>query len=216
MDCEEDEPEPYDVAGWRRRIESATLGTVRPAALVCAVQDMDPAEKRTVGALLAEVSVRITRILRNFIGTNHPNQGWDLIEDTRNTLLQAVLKPTSADGRALRTAFAGTVRYRARDAIRADRKHRDLIDYALDEDELPRRDLTATPNLEQDAHVESVLRRIEDPRKRLALRLFMDGAQRNSTIGFSIASALDVSAKTVETWIRDLQAELRTIAGDRR
>lgn len=214
MDCEEDEPDACDEAGWRHRIEMRSLSTVRSATLVRAVHALGIGKTPIVDALVVEISTRMKRILKGFIGRNHPNEGRDLVEEAHWKLLKALLTPGSADGQALRTAFFGTVKYRAADAIRKAGKDRSRFEYALDEDDLPARDLPVASTVEETAHVESILRKIKDDRKRLAYRLHMDGAPRYSKTGTSIASALGVSAKTAETWVREVEDQIRDITGE--
>lgn len=71
-----------------------------------------------------------------------------------------------------------------------------------------------SPEYDEHLYVEAVLRQIPDERKRLAFRLYMDGVPRHSIKRDSIASALDVSAKTVGTWIRETKRDIRDILGE--
>jgi DNA-directed RNA polymerase specialized sigma24 family protein len=214
MTTTEEGPDPCDIEAWRLAIKSQSLAKVHSFRLVIAVQTIGPSgDQRVLNGLMTEISARMMRILRKHIGRNHRNEGRDLIEAAHDTLIRAVLRPKSADGKALRTAFVARVRFRAADAIRSEMKHNERYDYALDEGSLPDRHKKTEPTAEGHAHVESVLRQIADPRKRLAFRLYMDGVQRGSKKPESIATALDVSVKTAETWIRQIKEQLKTIPG---
>jgi RNA polymerase sigma factor (sigma-70 family) len=213
MDIKEEGPEPGDIAGWRRAIEGQSLPRIPGQRLVAAAQQIGPSgDRRVLEILMKEISDRMMRILRKRIGRNHRNEGRDMIEEAHGGLIEAVLQPKSADGGALRTAFVATVRFRAADAIRREQLNSER--YVYSEDETPRPGgHKALSQDEERAHVEGVLKRIADPRKRLAFRLHMDDVPRNSTKVESIASALGVSAKTAETWIKETEEEIKTILG---
>ncbi|MBP2157482.1 MULTISPECIES: RNA polymerase sigma factor [Asticcacaulis] len=214
MGKKEDGPDPGDVSGWLRVIESKMLSRIQGRHLVAAAQKIGPSGDRLIiNSLMNEISDRMMRILRKYIGRNHRNEGRDMIEDTHGKLIEAVLRSDSADGMAMRTAFVATVKFRAADAIRSESLHTDR--YQSSEEEMP---VAGSPGKlsvleEERAHVESVLNRIADPRKRLAFRLHMDGVPRNSKKVESIASALGVSAKTAETWIKETEQEIKIILG---
>jgi len=204
METREEGPDPDDIAAWRQEIASGSLPKIRSQSLVAAVQRIGPnGERRVLEPLMKEISARMMRILRKQIGRNHRNEGWDLIEEAHGKLIEAVLKHNSADGTGLRTAFYTRVRFRGADAIRREQLHGERYDYALEDGGLPLRLNKTAATDEEHAHVEDVLRMIQDPRKRLAFRLYMDGVPRNSTKVASIASALGVSAKTAEDWIKE-------------
>lgn len=216
MDKREVGPNPDDTEAWRQVIESQSLPSIRSQSLVATVQSCGPSgDRRVLEPLMKEISARMMRILRKQIGRNHRNEGWDLIEEAHGQLIEAVLKYNSADGTALRAAFRATVLFRGADAIRREQLHSSRYDYAIDESALPLRHKKSISGDEEHAHVESVLRQIKDPRRRLAFRLHMDGVPRNSTKVESIASAIGVSAKTAETWIKETEEEIKTILGEK-
>ena len=214
MGKSEEGPDPGDIAAWRQVIEDKSLGRIQGRQLVAAAQQIGASGDRLIiNSLMNEIAERMMRILRKHIGKNHRNEGWDMIEEVHNQLIEAVLKPTSADGVGMRTAFLARIKLRAADAIRREQLHSERYTYSEDEEQrLDRHKVQASEN-EECAHVESVLKRIADPRKRLAFRLHMDGVPRNSTKVESIASALGVSAKTAETWVKETEEEIKTILG---
>jgi len=214
MNTREEGPDPCDSEAWRRVIGSQQLPTIRGQSLIAAVQQIgSKGDRRVLEPLMKEISDRMMRILRKHIGRNHRNEGWDMIEEAHGKLIEAVLKPKSADGSALRTAFVTTVRLRGADAIRREALHKERYAYSEDEAVVPFGQKEFLSEDEERAHVEAALRRVKDPRKRLAFRLHMDGVPRYSIKVESIASALGVSDKTAETWIKETEEELKTILG---
>jgi RNA polymerase sigma factor (sigma-70 family) len=214
MNTKEEGPDPCDLEAWRKVIGSPQFPRIRGQCLVAAIQKIGSnGDRRVVEALMKEISDRIMRILRKHIGRNHRNEGWDMIHEAHGKLIEAVLKPNSADGSALLTAFVTTIRLRGADAIRREELHKDRYPYSEDQDVVPFRQKKFASEDEERAHVEAAIRRIKDPRKRLAFRLHMDGVPRHSTKVESIASALGVSAKTAETWIKETEKEIETILG---
>jgi hypothetical protein len=210
-------PPASDIAEWRRLANEGQLSKYSPEAIVAVVQAIGPkGDKRTLNALMKHLSDVMLRILRRTIGRNHANEGVDMIEEAHSKLILAVLKPESADGIGLCAAFQARVEFRAADAIHAGRLRADRYLYAEDDGVLPMAKKGQWSEAEELAYVESILRRIEDPRKRLAFRLHMNGVPKGSKRVDSIASALGVSAKTAGEWIAEVEDQLRIIVGDDR
>lgn len=217
METEEGQgPDPSDIDGWRRIIDAGQLRGVRLEEVVAAVQQIGPfGERRVLNALMQRVSDRMTQILRQTIGRNHPNDGLDMIEQAHGKLIESVLRPESADGAALKVAFRARVEHRAADAIRAGRKESSRYPYSEDRGVLPSPDKNPWRPEDEHLHVEQILQRIADLRKQLAFRLHMDGVPKESKKVESIAAALNVSAKTVGTWIAEIEEQIKPILGDR-
>lgn len=218
MDVEKKQSPPLlDSAAWVRVVEEGRLAGCRMEDIVAAAQEMGPhGDKKTLEALMIQISNEIIRILRWAIGKNYPNEGKDMIERVHGQLIEAVLQPDSADGKGLRVAFRQRVEYRAADAIRAGMKDIYRYPYAEDVGAVPATNVEPWPIIEQNAHVENLLRRIQDPRKCLAFRLYMEGVPKESKKVESIASALGVSARTVGVWIAEIQTQLKSILGEKR
>lgn len=216
MDREDGEsPQPDDLVGWRRVIAADGLGQCPPARVVAAIQAMSPqGDQRALNALIKHVSDVMLRRLRRLIGRNHPNEGIDMIERAQSRLIEAVLQPESADGKALCVAFMTTVELRAFDAIRAERLRGKRQPYAEDEATVERIADDSHQIMEEHVRVEQLLRRIEDPRKRLAFRLHMEGLSKGSKKGASIAEVVGRSAKTVGEWIAEIEEQLKELVGD--
>ncbi len=216
---EEPPPRPTDLEGWRRAISDGCFRTFKMEAVVAAIQDLGSnADKLVINPLVLHASDTILRILRGHIGTNHRNQGEDIVDEAHDQLIQAIFTPNSADGKGLREAFVPRIRFRAADAIRADKEMRkrersvenihEVSDARLAAERNPRQEL------DEKMYVEEVLSSVTDERKRLAFRLHMDGIPLDSKRTASIAKVLGVSSKTAGQWIEEVQAQLKHIVGE--
>jgi hypothetical protein len=117
-------PQPSDLEGWRQAISQGLLPTFRLEALVAAIQDLGPlADSKVRNPLAKHLSDAISRLLRRLVGMNHPNRGEDIIYRVHGQLFEALLKPNSADGKALREAFTARVSFRIKDAIATEHQH---------------------------------------------------------------------------------------------
>src|SRR5271165_3401672 len=122
-------PEPTDLEGWRQAIRQGLLPTFRLEALVAAIQDLGPlADSKVRNPLAKQLSDAMSRLLRRLVGMNHPNRGEDIIYRVHGELFEALLKPNSADGKALREAFTFRVSFRIKDAIATEHQHSRIRD----------------------------------------------------------------------------------------
>jgi hypothetical protein len=79
-DSEEPPPDSRDLDGWRQAIADGLLGSFRPEALVCAVQDLGPkADPRVLNPIAKRLSAILMKMARKLVGTNKPNRGEDII-----------------------------------------------------------------------------------------------------------------------------------------
>jgi hypothetical protein len=239
-------PNPADLEGWRKAIASNQLASFRLEAIVAALQDL--ADSPVRDALAKHLSGSTIKMLRRYIGTNHPNQGEDIILRVHGDIFEAVLEKDSADGKGLREAFGPRVQFRAKDAIATEKRHSQIplmpkvreVRENEDEDDVET-DLVSAGSVarlvarsgpvepaddevapSQTSHpdftllvdvrhadecidVECVLANINDYRKRLAFRLFMDDIPLKSNRSESIAEAVGVSDKTARAWIEELK-----------
>lgn len=195
----------------RRAASTGGLGRIRPEAIVAIIQRLDPrSEANLLRELVLYISDLILRLLRRRIGTQHRNEGRDMIEAAHGKLIGAVLTPGSADGAGMTKAFVKRVHFRADDEIVAERKERTRFQPpAVDEEgqEVDPEDIRIPPDYaEQNAYVEELLSKIEDERKRKAFRLHMEGVPAAPGKGTtSISRELGISAKTAGDWIREVQ-----------
>lgn len=208
-------PQPDDLAAWRRLIAGNELSHCTHESVVAAIQSLGPnGERRILNALMKHISDVLNRILRNRIGRNHPNEGFDIIERAHTQLIEALLQPNSPDGKGLAVAFKARVDFRAADAIRAERLQSARQPYGEDVAAYERTSDDMHQISEEHVSVENLLKRITDPRKRLAWRLHMERVPLGGTKGHSIARIAGVSAKTAGEWIEEIKELLKGILGD--
>jgi len=207
-------PSPADRQGWRNLVAAARLAGLPPEAIVAAIHHIGPnGDQRLLTALVGHISDVMLRYLRRRVGKNHPNEGLDIIERAHGQLLVALFKPDSVDGKRMRTDFWPLMKMRTIDAIRVERRHAGRYEpYATTEEgetiEPP--DRLPGNYAEEAAAVEEALKKIIDPRKQRAFRLFMEGCPLAPGKGTtSIAQELGISAKTAGAWIAEVQALLK-------
>jgi hypothetical protein len=117
-------PKSTDLEGWRNAIAEGRLPASRLEALVAALQDLGPTTDTKVrNALAKHLSDSMIKMLRKHVGFNNRNQGEDIIYRVHADMFDALLKPRSADGKALREAFGPRVLFRVKDAISAENRH---------------------------------------------------------------------------------------------
>lgn len=218
-------PKSNDLAGWQKADSEGRLGRFRLEDIVAAFQDLDPTTGRSVrNSLARHLNDAVIGNLRQIVGANHPNEGWDIIYRVHSAIFVAILQPASADGKALRVAFVPRLKFRLKDALVVE--HR-----AFRHDAPPEKCTVASceeaaedtlqnlqaPNqhLEQQIEVDRILEaNIPDERKRLAFRLFMNGVPAKSKKTNSIAAALGITDKTAGAWIKEVQEILKSKVGD--
>jgi hypothetical protein len=117
-------PESTDLDGWRQAITDGRLSTFRLEALVAALQDLgSTTDPKVRNALAKHLSDATMKMLRKRVGLNHPNEGKDIIYRVHSDIFVSLLKPNSADGKALREAFEPRVMFRVKDAIAVENRH---------------------------------------------------------------------------------------------
>lgn len=117
-------PSSTDLEYWRKAIKENRLRDYKLEVLVATLQDLGPeADRRVREPLAFRISDALMKMLRNRVGFNHPNDGRDIIDRVHADLLTALFDPTSADGKALRTAFSARVSFRIKDGIATEFKH---------------------------------------------------------------------------------------------
>ena len=200
-------PRPPDE--WKRIIKAEALATVKAEEIFVACRSLDrDLDGQLVGELMAGLAERAARFLRTRVGRNHPNGGADIIHATIGKLQDAILDPSHTDAVGYSTGFFAKLDLRLMDQLRrsktrSSREQEVKLDEDGNEPDMP--DLSqATP--EQAMAIAELLHDV-DPRKRSALALIMAGypAYTDHPGGNSVASMLNVSRKTAETWIRDVK-----------
>lgn len=116
----ESAPSSDDVEGWRDAIAAERLKSFSLESIAAAFQDLGRRDANVQNSLARFLSEEVLRILRNCVGTNHPNRGEDIIYRVHGQIFAALLRPATADGRNLRKAFIPRILFRIKDAIRAE------------------------------------------------------------------------------------------------
>ncbi len=199
-----------DIEGWRLAAKQDQLSKFPLETIVAAIQDLGiNCDAEVINALALHISDSVMRILRGKVRKTYPNEGRDMIQATHDKLIDAVLAPQTADGKALRKAFIPRLNFRLGDVIRAEEKHAPpdpFDDESFDSER---------PSISEHAYVEEILSRIVDDNKRLAFRLYMEGVPVKSKRTMSICKALKKSDTSIETWIKEIQKQLKTIVEEK-
>jgi hypothetical protein len=117
-------PASSDHEGWRGAVTRVQLGSFRPEALLCAVQDLGPdADPKVLNPIAKHLSEIIMKMARGYIGTNKPNKGEDIILQVHGGIWTSLLDKDSEDGRTMRSGLGGIVKFRCLDAIALANKH---------------------------------------------------------------------------------------------
>jgi DNA-directed RNA polymerase specialized sigma24 family protein len=215
---EDEAPPPNDLEGWRAAIAGDDLARYRIEHVVEAAQTLGVGlDRQVIDALMGHVSDEMLRWLRRFIGRNHRNEGIDIIEGVHGKMIEAVLRPKSADGVGLRTTFYKRLQFRATDALQDEMLARGRYSSsddpagAVSEDD----EGLAALVMQEEADVSRLLECIPDPRKRRAFELHMEGCPLSpGKAKVSIAGELGVSVKTAGDWIDEVIALLKEKIGD--
>ena len=166
-----------DLSGWKEAATAGRLAKFRSENIVAAIQRIgSQGDQRLRGDLLVHISDRLTRMIRPRVRRIHRNGGDDIVQRAHDQLIVAILMPGSADGKALRKTFGACVHSRLADAIRAELKYASRYqpfsalpspdsDFEEETDAFEPRDDKPANQVEQEVHVERVLRKIDDPRK---------------------------------------------------
>ena len=194
---------------WDARVASGEVEIVPLEVLFRACRDLHQrGDGRLVERLIGVLVCRAAQSLRKRVGRHHANEGKDIIADTVAKVVDAVLKPESADTTAFSQAFQLTLRRRLADQIRRSQTRtgrESSFEADGDGEELLPPDISqATP--EQAMIIQDLLSEV-DPRKRKALALSMAGYPASSSRqgSPSISMMLGISPRTAEAWLREMR-----------
>ena len=122
-------PKSNDLEGWREAIRAGRLPAFRLEEIAAAFQDLRPLKDQAVEhALIKYLSDSVTTMLYGQVSALDPNGGEDFVFRAHAQIIEALLKPKSADGKNLRVAFASRVFFRLKDAIAVERRLGRLAD----------------------------------------------------------------------------------------
>jgi hypothetical protein len=111
-------PDPKDHDGWQRAVAENLHLEFDAQVLFCALQGLGAkAEVRVRNALADRLSHLVIKELRRKVSPYHPNDGWDIIYRTHESVFTAAAKPNSKDGAGFREAFHARLNFRLIDAI---------------------------------------------------------------------------------------------------
>lgn len=208
-------PASNDSEGWWHSVHEGHYAHYHLEEIVAAIQDLGPSADRAVlNTLSQHLSQSLERILRRLVGYNHPNRGRDIIEAAHGRVIEAVLQPTSADGKALRVAFIARVALRVRSAIASEMRasgYNNLARYKVGASPNLSKQYDSTKKLDEALDVESFLQYVPDSRKRRAFRLVMANVPIHSNKSASIVKSIGISETTARTWIKEVREILRSI-----
>jgi RNA polymerase sigma factor (sigma-70 family) len=126
---EEPPPDSTDIAGWRLAITDGRFRRFPLEAIAAAIQDLRPnRDGGLINALARHLSESVCRIVRHYVGRNHPNEGDDIVDRVHDQFFEALLQPQSADGKGIRKALVSRLHFRAKDAIVKEARERRLPD----------------------------------------------------------------------------------------
>ena len=215
-------PQSNDLDGWRAAVREELHHDLRTEDLVAAIQDLGPGtDKAVLNPLAKEVSDRMMGCLRKLVDRSYPNEGEDIIWEIQVKLWTSLLQPNSPDGRGLRSAFYPRIRFRLLDQLRQEQGVKNATGLGAQppppDDELGG-DGPEVPDIAADSELAAravdLVRDVPDSRKRLALRLHLDGVPCKSKRGPSIAEALGVSERTARQWVKEVIETLNHKLGD--
>lgn len=111
-------PDPSDHNGWKGAVAGNHHLEYDAQVLFCALQELGAkAEPLVRNALADRLSRLVIKELRRKVSSYHPNEGWDIIYRTHESVFSAAAKPNSKDGAGFREAFHARLSFRLKDAI---------------------------------------------------------------------------------------------------
>ena len=126
---EEPPPDSTDVAGWRLAITDGRFRRFPLEAIAAAIQDLRPnRDGGLINALAEHLSESVYRIVRRYVGRNHPNAGYDIVDRVHDQFFESLAQPHSADGKGIRKALVWRLQFRAKDAIAKEARDRRIPD----------------------------------------------------------------------------------------
>jgi DNA-directed RNA polymerase specialized sigma24 family protein len=128
---EEPPPDSTDVDKWRQSIADGRFRRFPLEVIAAAIQDLRPnRDGGLINALAKHLSESVYRIVRRYVGCNHPNVGNDIVDRVHDQFFEALLQPQSADGKGIRIALVSRLQFRAKDAIAKEARERRIPDEA--------------------------------------------------------------------------------------
>jgi hypothetical protein len=118
-------PDPSDHNGWKDAVAENRHLEFDAQVLFCALQGLGTkAEVQARNALADRLNRLVIKELRRKISPYHPNEGWDIIYRTIESVFTAAASPNSKDGAGFRDAFHARLNFRLKDAIATEVRQR--------------------------------------------------------------------------------------------
>ena len=106
-------PDPSDHNGWQGAVAENRHVEYEAQILFCALQGLGAkAEVLVRNALAERLSHLVINELRRKVSSYHPNEGWDIIWRTHESVFTAAAKPNSSDGNGFREAFHARLNFK--------------------------------------------------------------------------------------------------------
>ena len=212
-DADDEPPLPTDHDAWSRIVQRGHVQRYPEALLVAAIQEgfnKPGVDQRIISKMAEYISDRMQAVIRGAVLKKpFPDQGRGIVEAAHGEMLKALFSPNSADGKALRSAFFGTLRHRATDHVRtakaAMKRSGEMPENVGDE---PAKQSPPFSVDEQTLHVKLILEKVTDERKRKAFELHMEGVPYGGEKGHSIAGVLGINRDTARAWVDEVRAQL--------
>lgn len=130
-------PDPKDHDGWRLAIAESLHLEYDAQVLFCALQGLGAKANEQVRNALAErLSRLVIKQLRRKVSSHHPNEGWDIIWRTHESVFTASAKPNLSDGIGFREAFHARLNFKLlsaiKDEVRLRRTEEDILSEKAD------------------------------------------------------------------------------------
>ncbi|MBK8401835.1 MAG: hypothetical protein IPL29_12505 [Propionivibrio sp.] len=125
-------PDPKDHNGWQCAVAENLHLKYDAPVLFCALQGLGAKANVPVRNALAErLSHLVIAELRRKVSSYHPNEGWDIIWRTHESVFTSAAKPNSKDGAGFREAFHARLSFRLlsaiKDEVRLRRTEEDIL-----------------------------------------------------------------------------------------
>ncbi|MGD9786046.1 MAG: hypothetical protein AB7E80_15670 [Hyphomicrobiaceae bacterium] len=212
-------PPPDDLKGWSDVIAaSGQLERLNREDVIRAVRHRAvQADKRVFSTLMAFLNRIFLKDVGSRVNSGWQNSGKEITERVHHHLITAVLDPNSADGKQMETRYWSVVKTRTIDAVREERKKLATTpdSISIDDAEGAIAATDATELAELRADLERILRLVPDERKRLAVRLHLQGVPLKPGKGTtSISGVLGVSDKTAGQWVAEMLVFIKLKVGE--
>jgi DNA-directed RNA polymerase specialized sigma24 family protein len=212
-------PPPEDLKGWSAVI--ATPGALerlkREDVIKAARHRAIQSDRRVFNALMEFLNRIFLKDASGRVKSGWQNAGQEIAERVHHHLIKAVLDPNSADGKQMERRYWAVLKNRTIDAVRKERKKLETTPdtVTLDDAEGIIANTRDSELAEMRADLERILLTVPDERKRLAIRLHLQGVPYKKGKGTtSICEVLGISDKTAGEWVAEMLVLIKSKVGE--